>query len=86
MARQRADACARGSVDRGPVPSAWKDGRIGRIDRDDPDVIGSLPDGSGSNVSAGVGRQLAYGVAAFGDLFAAGWALSKTWGRKSGPM
>lgn len=59
-----------------PVPSAWP-GRIGRVDRDDPDVLGSAPPSTG--------RNLAYGAAAFGGLFAAGWALSKAWGRKSGP-
>ena len=67
-----------------PVPGAWPGGR------DDPDVVGSLPDKPGSDAPAAVGgvsgRRIAYGAAAFGGLFAAGWALSKTWGRKSGPV
>lgn len=70
-----------------PVPGAWKRGRVGRVDRDDPEVMGSAGDlaSPGAAVSGLGHRQLAYGAAAFGGLFAAGWALSKTWGRKSGP-
>ena len=58
-----------------PVPGAWS-GRVGRVDRDDPAVLGAPP--------SALRRNLAYGAAAFGGLFAAGWALSKTRGR-TGP-
>lgn len=70
-----------------PVPGAWKGGRVGRVDRDDPDVMGSASVPASPDAAVpGLGhRHLAYGAAAFGGLFAAGWALSKTWGRKSGP-
>lgn len=68
-----------------PVPGAWTGGtgdRVGRVDRDDPDVMGDQADAA---ERTGIERRIAYGAAAFGGLFAAGWALSKTWGRKSGP-
>jgi hypothetical protein len=62
-----------------PVPPAWKP-KVGFL------VPGALkPGGESPEASAPVprGLQLAAGAAAFGGLFAAGWAISQRWGRKS---
>lgn len=64
-----------------PVPGAWKGRPGGR--RDDPEVMGSPAETiEPGEAELGRGRKLAYGAAAFGSLFAAGWALSKTWGSR----
>jgi hypothetical protein len=64
-----------------PVPPAWKP-KIGFL------VPGALKPGGESpeaSDSARRGLQVAAGAAAFGGLFAAGWAISQRWGRKSAP-
>lgn len=64
-----------------PVPGAWNGRPGGR--RDDPEVMGSPAETiEPGEAELGRGRKLAYGAAAFGSLFAAGWALSKTWGSR----
>ena len=67
-----------------PVPPAWDDppARRGRQDRDaDPAVLGADPPALWTRE-----RALAAGIGGFGALFAAGWALSKVYRRKSGPL
>jgi hypothetical protein len=69
-----------------PVPSAWepKLQRVGRVDRvPDASVMG---DAAGGVVRWAWEEPLAAGAAGFGTLFAAGWALSKVFKRKSGPL
>ncbi|MBZ5708220.1 hypothetical protein [Nannocystis pusilla] len=69
-----------------PVPAAWKP-KVATL------VLGGLSTGQedeagghGEAVAAGRDwRDLATGAAAFGGLFAAGWAISKRWSRKSAP-
>lgn len=68
-----------------PVPGAWKGRPSERADRDDPEVMGSPAARTDlEEATLGHGRRLAYGGAAFGGLFAVGWAFSRAWGRKSG--
>ncbi len=67
-----------------PVPPAWDDppARRGRQDRDaDPAVLGADPPALWTRE-----RAMAAGIGGFGALFAAGWALSKVYKRKSGPL
>lgn len=66
-----------------PVPPAWDDPpvRRGRQDRDaDPAVMGDDPPLWTRE------RAIVAGIGGFGALFAAGWALSKVYKRKSGPL
>ena len=67
-----------------PVPPAWEDppARRGRKDRDaDPAVMGDRPPALWTRE-----RAMVAGIGGFGALFAAGWALSKVYKRKSGPL
>jgi len=67
-----------------PVPPAWEDPpvRRGRQDRDaDPTVMGDQPPALWTRE-----RAVVAGIGGFGALFAAGWALSKVYKRKSGPL
>ncbi|MBK7830484.1 hypothetical protein [Nannocystis sp.] len=67
-----------------PVPPAWDDPpvRRGRQDRDaDPAVMGDDPPPLWTRE-----RAMVAGIGGFGALFAAGWALSKVYKRKSGPL
>ena len=65
-----------------PVPTAWKPkaatfmlGALNHAGQEDESGPGQGPDWCG----------LAAGAAAFGSLFAAGWAVSRRWSRKSSP-
>ncbi len=67
-----------------PVPPAWEDPpvRRGRQDRDaEPAVMGDQPPALWTRE-----RAVVAGIGGFGALFAAGWALSKVYKRKSGPL
>ncbi len=67
-----------------PVPPAWETPpvRRGRQDRDaDPAVMGDQPPALWTRE-----RAVVAGIGGFGALFAAGWAMSKVYKRKSGPL
>lgn len=70
-----------------PVPPAWKP-KIATFTPAVLDHAGQDGDEPGHGQGEMVGsdldwRDIAAGAAAFGGLFAAGWAISKRWGRKS---
>jgi len=69
-----------------PVPPAWDDRPI-RKGRQDP-VPGPLVQGEGGAAPTlwTPDRAMVAGIGAFGALFAAGWAVSKVYKRKSGPL
>ncbi len=71
-----------------PVPPAWEDGdrpiRQGRQDPvTDPAVMGEAGERPPLWKRE---RAVVAGIGGFGALFAAGWAMSKVYKRKSGPL
>ncbi len=71
-----------------PVPPAWGDGdkpiRKGREDlMPDPAVMGEASERPALWTRE---RAVVAGIGGFGALFAAGWAMSKVYKRKSGPL
>lgn len=70
-----------------PVPPAWEDDRPVRVGREDlvtdPAVMG---DAGGRPALWNRERAVVAGIGGFGALFAAGWAMSKVYKRKSGPL
>jgi len=74
-----------------PVPPAWGDGdrpiRKGREDpRTDPGVMGEADEAGERPALWTRERAVVAGIGGFGALFAAGWAMSKVYKRKSGPL
>jgi hypothetical protein len=70
-----------------PVPPAWEDDRPVRVGREDlvtdPAVMG---DAGERPALWNRERAVVAGIGGFGALFAAGWAMSKVYKRKSGPL
>ena len=70
-----------------PVPPAWEDDRPVRVGREDlvtdPAVMGDAGERPALWTRE---RAVVAGIGGFGALFAAGWAMSKVYKRKSGPL
>jgi len=70
-----------------PVPPAWEDDRPVRVGREDlvtdPAVMGEAGERPALWTRE---RAVVAGLGGFGALFAAGWAMSKVYKRKSGPL
>ena len=70
-----------------PVPPAWDDDRPIRKGREDPVTDPAVMGASGERPALWTrDRAVVAGIGGFGALFAAGWAMSKVYKRKSGPL
>ena len=70
-----------------PVPPAWDDDRPIRKGREDPVTDPAVMGAAGERPALWTrDRAVVAGIGGFGALFAAGWAMSKVYKRKSGPL
>ncbi len=70
-----------------PVPLAWEDDRPARKGRDAPVTDPAVMGEAGERPALwNRERAVVAGIGGFGALFAAGWAMSKVYKRKSGPL
>lgn len=70
-----------------PVPPAWEDSRPIRKGREDLGTDPAVMGDAGERPALWTReRAVVAGIGGFGALFAAGWAMSKVYKRKSGPL